>query len=255
MRESLLNQADTLSREFEIELSSESTFDAVAEDYDGTVERSIPLFDTEIAFFHRNKIHHLERVARHAQIALRSARVLDVGCGTGGADRMLRPMVGSLAGMDTSTEMVAQASVAGGDINYRTYDGRTLPFESAAFDLAFAFNVMHHVPPADWAHFAEQMFRAVRPGGLCVIVEHNKFNPVTRKSVKNCPFDAEAVLVKPSDLQNVFGSLGAERVAKWYVLFSPFGGRRTFQAERILSWLPLGGQYLYAVRRPLGSRA
>jgi SAM-dependent methyltransferase len=233
-----------------IELGSMITFDAVAEDYDRTVESSIPWFGTNIAFFHRNKIHHLVRVARHAGIDLPAARVLDVGCGTGGTDRMLRPMVGRLAGMDVSKKMVAHAKAISDDIDHRTYDGHTLPFEPGTFDIAFAFNVMHHVPSENWGLFAAQMFTAVRSGGLCVIIEHNPLNPVTRKSVRNCPFDAEAVLVRPADLDRVFGQIGGDLIAKWYVLFAPLGGRRTFRAEQLLSWLPLGGQYLYAVRRP-----
>jgi SAM-dependent methyltransferase len=232
-----------------------TTFDAVAGDYDLTVERSVPYFGTEIEFFHRNKIHHLARVARYGGIDLAAARVLDVGCGTGAADRMLRPMVHSLCGMDVSTEMVAQAKQdgIGFDIAHEVYDGRNSPFEEGSFDLAFAFNVMHHVPPSDWSHFAHLMMASVRPGGLCVIVEHNRLNPITRKSVRDCPFDADAVLLKPSDLGRAFGTARAELVAKWYVLFSPVGGSRVFRTEELLSWLPLGGQYLYAVRRPLES--
>jgi SAM-dependent methyltransferase len=227
-----------------------TTFDAVAQDYDVTVERSLAMFPRQIDFFHRNKIHHLARVARHAKIDLQAARVLDVGCGTGAADRMLRPMVSSLAGADVSSEMVAEAKAAGCDIDHRVYDGEVLPFDPGTFDLAFAFNVMHHVPPTEWAGFADQMMTAVRPGGLCVIIEHNPLNPVTRRSVRNCPFDAEAVLVRPSDLRRAFGRANAELVAKWYILFAPFGDHRAFNAERYLSWLPLGGQYLYGVRRP-----
>jgi SAM-dependent methyltransferase len=228
-------------------------FNAVAQDYDDIVETSVPLFATEIEFFHRNKIHHLARVARHADIHLPSARVLDMGCGTGATDRLLRPMVGSLAGLDTSTEMVARARIDCTDVDHRVYDGETLPFEPETFDIAFAFNVMHHVSPDKWEGFAEQMVTAVRPGGLCVIVEHNRLNPVTRRSVRNCSFDEQAVLVRPTDAQRVFRRAGGQVVAKWYVLFTPRGGQRTFQAEEFLSWLPLGGQFLYAVRR-LGRR-
>jgi SAM-dependent methyltransferase len=227
-----------------------TTFDAVAQDYDVTVERSLAMFGREIDFFHRNKIHHLARVARHAGINLRSSRVLDIGCGTGAADRLLRPMVSSLAGVDVSREMVAEARAAGCDIDHRVYDGGVLPFDPGTFDLAFAFNVMHHVPPTEWSRFADQMMTAVRPGGLCVIIEHNPRNPVTRRSVRNCPFDAEAVLVRPADVRRAFGSVEAESIARWYILFAPFGDRRAFQAEQCLSWLPFGGQYLYAVRRP-----
>jgi len=225
-----------------------TTFDAVAQDYDVTVERSLAMFGREIDFFHRNKIHHLARVARRADIDLQTAHVLDIGCGTGAADRMLRPMVSSLAGADVSSEMVAEAKAAGCDIDHRVYDGEVLPFDPGTFDLAFAFNVMHHVPPTEWAGFADQMMTAVRPGGLCVIIEHNPLNPVTRRSVRNCPFDADAVLVRPSDLRRAF--VEAEIVARWYILFAPFGDRRAFSAERYLYWLPFGGQYLYAVRRP-----
>jgi SAM-dependent methyltransferase len=227
-----------------------TTFDAVAQEYDRTVESSLGMFGREIDFFHRNKIHHLARVARHAQIDLQAAHVLDVGCGTGAADRLLRPRVASLAGADVSREMVAEARAAGADIDHRVYDGGSLPFDPGTFDLAFAFNVMHHVPPTEWTRFTAQMITAVRPGGLCVIIEHNRRNPITRRSVRNCPFDAEAVLVSPADLRRAFGSAGAELVARWYILFAPFGDRRAFSFERFLSWLPFGGQYLYAVRRP-----
>jgi SAM-dependent methyltransferase len=226
-------------------------FDAVAKDYEETVERSVPLLGTQIEFFHRNKIHHLLRAARQSQLDLAAARVLDVGCGNGSTDRMLRPSVRSLAGMDVSAGMIAQAVAVGADINYRLYDGETLPFEPETFDLAFAFNVMHHVPPTKWSHFAAQMMTAIRPGGMCVVVEHNRWNPVTRKSVRECPFDADAVLLAPADIRDAFKMTGAIRTARWYVLFSPFGGRRTFKAEQLLSWLPLGGQFLYAVQRPL----
>jgi SAM-dependent methyltransferase len=226
------------------------TFDAIAPEYDMTVENSVPLFNTEIDFFHRNKIHHLARVARHANVDLSTARVLDVGCGTGGADRMLRPLVGSLVGTDVSAEMVAEARSVNSDVDHVVYDGETLPFEAGSFDLSFAFNVLHHVPPGAWDRFAEQMMTVVRPGGLCVIIEHNSLNPVTRRSVRDCDFDADAVLVRPADLRHSFDRTGAELVARWYILFAPFGGRRVFRSEEMFSWLPLGGQYLYAVRRP-----
>jgi len=225
-------------------------FDTVAPNYDVTVERSVPLFDTEIEFFHRNKVHHLSRVARHANLNLATARVLDIGCGTGGADRLLRPMVGSLVGTDVSAEMVARAKSVNIDMHHELYDGETLPFDPESFDLSFAFNVLHHVPPPAWGRFAEQMLTVIRPGGLCVVIEHNSFNPVTRRSVRDCAFDADAVLVRPADLRRVFQGLGAELVARWYILFSPMGGYRLFRAEEKLSWLPRGGQYLYAVRRP-----
>jgi SAM-dependent methyltransferase len=227
-----------------------TTFDAVAQSYDMTVEGSLAIFGREIDFFHRNKIHHLARVARHARIDLSAAHVLDVGCGTGAADRMLRPSVSSLAGADVSKEMVAEARAAGADVDHRVYDGKSLPFDPGTFDLAFAFNVMHHVPPAEWSAFAFQMMTAVRPGGLCVIIEHNRLNPVTRRSVRNCSFDAEAVLVRPADLRRAFGAAEAEFIARWYILFAPFGDRRAFHLEQFISWLPFGGQYLYAVRRP-----
>jgi SAM-dependent methyltransferase len=239
----------TGSRELECKASPASPFDAVAEDYDAAVEGSLPPFGSRIEFFHRNKVHHLVRAVRQANIDLSSARVLDIGCGTGAADHMLRPMVGSVAGVDVSTEMVAQARAVNSDVDHRVYDGENLPFGPQSFDVAFAFNVMHHVPRANWLDFAFKMITAVRPGGLCVIIEHNRLNPVTRRSVRNCPFDADAVLLRPSDVRRVFGCVGTDFVAKWYILFTPSGGTRTFRAEQLLSRLPFGGQYLYAVRR------
>ena len=78
-------------------------------------------------------------------------------------------------------------------VRYQAYDGKTLPYDDASVDLAFAIRVMHHVAVGDRPQFASELRRVVRPGGLAVIFEHNPYNPLTQHVVRNCEFDEGAV--------------------------------------------------------------
>ena len=38
-------------------------------------------------------------------------------------------------------------------VNYRLYDGKSIPFDDATFDLVFAICVVHHIPLEETAFF------------------------------------------------------------------------------------------------------
>ena len=64
-------------------------------------------------------------------------------------DRFLLKEVKNLYGVDVEEGVVEKAKKNNPSVTYNKYDGKTLPFENGSFDMAFAINVMHHVPPAD----------------------------------------------------------------------------------------------------------
>ena len=97
--------------------------------------------------------------------------------------------------------------------------------------------------------FAE-LARVVRPGGLVFVFEHNPWNPVTRAIVRDCPLDRDAVLLTAPETRGLLSRAGLEVVEQRYYLFFPrsLGFLRRF--EPWLAWLPLGGQYYVAARKP-----
>lgn len=225
-------------------------FDSHAATYRDAVESSVGFSGRDLAFFTTAKAFQLRAAASDLRVSFAEASVLDVGCGAGALDSLLTPDVRSVTGVDVSEAMVEQARMANPGGTYLHYDGEVLPFDDQSFDLAFAVCVVHHVDPAQWYDFQAEIWRVVRPGGAAVIIEHNPLNPLTRRSVSSCEFDADAVLTRPRRLQKTFRQLGASPVRTRYMLFSPLASMRVRSAERtLLGWLPLGAQYSVEARK------
>jgi hypothetical protein len=89
----------------------------------------------------------------------------------------------------------------------------------------------------------------LKPGGVLFIFEHNPYNPLTRRAVNNCPFDADAVLLTRRRSSRLVKRAGLETTEERYILFFPWEGS-TFRAiETHLRWLPMGAQYFVSGRR------
>jgi SAM-dependent methyltransferase len=104
--------------------------------------------------------------------------VLDVGCSVGSIEALFhrqypdRASTVHIHGVDISPEAVARASALDlPNASFRVYDGRTLPYESDAFDLAIAIEVIEHV--VDKARFLSEVWRVLRPGGRFLLTTPN----------------------------------------------------------------------------------
>ena len=146
-------------------------------------------------------------------------------------------------GIDVAASVVEHAEKAHSGNYYLTYDGHRIPFDDNSFDVAFTICVMHHVPPPQWADFLAEMRRVDRPGGIAVVFEHNPHNPVTRRIVNTCPFDENAVLLKPGHLRSLVQSAGLNNIEKKFIIFTPFEAPTFKRFDRAIGWLPLGAQY------------
>jgi SAM-dependent methyltransferase len=235
---------------------TETTFDAYAGVYAQTVNSSVAFGGQSVEFFARLKVQGLLRTAARLGYPVKEIRTLDVGCGTGIADSLLLPRVASLAGVDVSPEMVAQAAARNPDGAYQVYDGVRLPYPDRSFDLVFAACVLHHVPPVDWDGFIAELWRVTAGPGAAVVIEHNPLNPLTRKAVRACPFDKDAVLARPVRVREAFRQAGAAREKRKFVTFFPFDRPALSRVEQALWWLPVGAQYTVTAFRsspPLNS--
>lgn len=108
---------------------------------------------------------------------------------------------------------------------------------------------MHHITPSAWYDILQELRRVVKTGGLVVIFEHNPLNPLTRRVVNNCDFDAEAVLLGQYSVKKMLKDAGLSLVEHSYILFFPFRGALFWNLENILGWLPFGAQYYVAGRK------
>jgi SAM-dependent methyltransferase len=222
-------------------------FDQYADSYRDAVEESIAFAGGDAARYVGAKARMLVELAGRRLGEPEQLDVLDVGCGPGETDAFLEGAFGSLSGVDLSSEMADRAASRNPWASYSSYGpGEPLPFEDASFDLTFAICVLHHVPPPDRARFLAEMRRVIRPGGLVAVFEHNPLNPLTRKAVRDCPFDEDAVLLSRGEARRRLADAGLAEVESPFIIFFPREGELRSRVERRLGWLPLGAQYYVA---------
>lgn len=221
-------------------------FDAFAKEYSRDISASVAFMGQEHDFYIHVKAGLIaETLASHD---LKPRRTLDLGCGVGLIHRYLKGVAGQISGVDVSVDSVAEAARLNPDSDIQVYDGRRLPFDDATFDLVFTICVVHHVPPAQWEEFMREMRRVTRPGGLCLIIEHNPLNPLTRWVVRTCPIDENAVLLWPAAGRRLMRAAGFSDPSVRHFLFFPFDHPIWRRAERKMNWLPLGAQYMLSAR-------
>lgn len=226
-----------------------SEFDAYSKTYADTVNSAISFSGLDVDFFTRAKAVRLIDILTREVGAPGGLSVLDVGCGIGNYHGLLHGKVGHLTGVDPSSECIAEAELRNPDVAYAVSDGSVLPFPDNKFDAVYAICVMHHVPPAKWKLFAEELARVTRPGGMVLIFEHNPYNPVTRRIVSNCAFDADAVLLSKRQVMRHLEDAGLRDVGGQYILNVPSIDGALRRIDDAMGFIPLGAQYYASGRR------
>lgn len=111
---------------------------------------------------------HPATVALDALVAAAPARVLEVGCGTGGfAERVLAALPAvDLVAIDQSERLVELTSARG--VTAHVADTQSLPFPEDSFDAVAAMWMLYHV--TDLHRGLAEVRRVLRPGGTFVAV-------------------------------------------------------------------------------------
>ena len=221
---------------------SNISFDDYVETYQNEVQHSIDFIGQDVDFFIELKAKLLVATAKKFFGNIENISVLDIGSGIGLTDHFLSKEFKNLYGVDIEEGILNKAAKYNPPVNYRIYDGQHLPFEDNTMDITFAMNVMHHVPPALWQNFANEMHRVLKPGGLAAVFEHNPLNPLTRLAVKRCEFDADAVLLNHGKIKELIKKSNLNVIEDSYIVFFPFKSNIFRSIEKGLGWLPLGAQ-------------
>jgi len=198
--------------------------------------------------FHRRKWTLIQAILKRAGVAAETRRWLDVGCGQGELLSLAGAYFASAMGCDPSVKMLRPND------SFPTYEQASLvelPFENASMDFVTAVCVYHHVHGEDRTLLTDEIRRVLNPGGLCCIVEHNPWNPVTRGIVKRCAVDVDAELLTAREATGLLRRSGFRSVSTDYFLYLPESLYSRFgAAEKIFSRVPLGGQYALLAQAP-----
>jgi ubiquinone/menaquinone biosynthesis C-methylase UbiE len=218
-------------------------FDRYRESYDDAVNSAIAFSGQKVESFTRAKAADLLRTIASHFGSSRQLSLLDVGCGIGNYHPLLAPVVDSVSGVDVSGACISKARERNPAVSYEVYDGNHLPYPNQQFDVTFCVCVLHHVPPERWSQFVSEMHRVTRTGGLIVVYEHNPKNPLTRKVVRDCEFDRDAVLLTMKQTRQLLTAAGCSNVATRSILTLPPLSRFVERLDDLFAKLPLGSQY------------
>jgi len=144
------------------------SFDQAAGYYDQTRGLPEPMASTGIQAL----LEHLRGQAG------RSARLLEVGTGTGRIAVPLLERSANLFGCDLSSKMMARQMAKWPAARLALADATALPYPAAAFDGVLTIHVLHLI--GDWRGALREIQRVLRPGGVFV----NSWNPSTTRDAE-----------------------------------------------------------------------
>lgn len=224
-------------------------FDKYSENYKTVLAQSTGEDVESASFFASQKISH---IARYYPDNYSLKSILDYGCGVGMALRPLRQKFpkAEIVGTDPSQSSLDSASREHADCDIKTLPLGELNHSSYAqnFDLIFVSCVFHHIDAKQHIATLNSLRNLCSPTGRVAIFEHNPANPITRRIVRNCPFDEGVSLISPRTLRNRMTAAGWKELRRNYISFVPPKLKRFRSLESVLGWCPLGAQYLITAK-------
>ncbi len=224
-------------------------FDEVSRHYDDLLNSATAMTGFDAGEFAEAKLKRLASLL--PDLVEAGGAFLDYGCGGGNlfahfADYFLRTVY---TGTDPSPGMIEQARKKFGDRG-RFLETASPEWKAGRYDLVFVANVLHHIPHNHHERVLRELCGLLNPGGRLVIWEHNPRNPVTRKIVRDCEFDRDAVLVPVARIKRLLKGLRLDAVTLQYTTFFPKWLGFLSGLEPALGWCPLGGQYVIYGKKP-----
>jgi SAM-dependent methyltransferase len=222
-------------------------FDAVSKEYIRDLNRNLALAGGDSLYFYQAKVQLIRSLLAGAP----PRAILDFGCGIGFLSRLLADEfpAATIMGLDPSAESLKVArkeSRRYGD-RVRFYDN--LDDVELDPDFVVAAGVLHHIGKDHQQKNISQIFTRLKPGGQFAVFEHNPLNPATRLIVALAKVDRGACLIAPWRMKAMFRNAAFSDVKLEYVSFFPPRFTALLKAEKYLTALPLGAQYLAYGRR------
>jgi len=222
-----------------------SEFDKFAENYNESLRNSLALTRTSDKYQAEYKVRLLKNLLVRGAAESRSAaqlNVLDFGCGVGlSLPYLLEQFSGSKifatdvseVSLDIVRAELPQVTIVDSALN-----------AAEKFDVILMSTVLHHITGSTRVEILENLRANLKPDGCLVVIEHNTYNPLTRRIVSNCPMDVDAELISMRDIKKLLSTdCGFKIRETGYCSFFPEPLKALTKLDPILKKIPLGGQY------------
>ena len=219
-------------------------FDLIADEYYSQLSKSVQITGESPEYFSEYKIRDL-----HNFIDIngeKSNYIFDFGCGIGNSIPYMRKyfkeshlICGDVS--ERSIEIAKQRFP--GNETYNLIDEK-IHLSNQSQDIVFTACVFHHIDENDHVFWLNELRRITKNGGIITIFEHNPYNPLTLKVVKDCPFDVNAKLISSKNLIEKVEKAGWTFIKLDYKLFFPAFLKYFRRYESKLANIPIGGQYM-----------
>ncbi len=226
------------------------SFDSHSQNYEEVLQDAVKLSGYDPQHFVRAKLKKLKRL--FSGLVEQSFRFLDYGCGVGNLYSEFSQYFprGIYTGVDASPKMVETARSKFGN-NSPFFHVGDYDWKHQDYDLIFSAGVFHHIPPAERRDHLLTLVDRLVPGGFLGIWEHNPWNPMTCKIVRDCEFDKDAVLISSLRLKQDVRRAGISKARIIYTSFFPRFLALVSVMEDCLEEMPFGGQYVVIGQKPL----
>lgn len=214
-------------------------FEKVAGDYKKLVEESLVIPNNDADYFANYRINYIKKLYGDDL----SWKVLDYGCGIGLMSNQLQNTFpkARVHGFDVSTESIRNIPLSVREKGMFVSELNKLDND---YDMAILCNVMHHVDLAERFEVIQNIYKRLKKGGRILIFEHNPTNPLTRMVVDRCVFDKDAILLSPVEGIDYLEKNNFAKISRKYILFFPQQLQFLNCIDSLLSFCPLGAQYL-----------
>jgi SAM-dependent methyltransferase len=223
-------------------------FDTYALNYDEVLNHSLSISGLTKDYFANGRIEWLKDC--FTKLNLNPRVMMDYGCGTGSAIPYLAQIIhpAEMIGVDVSEASLAEAKKLYPDPRIR-FQLATGYQDADAVDGVYCSCVFHHIPVAERLAAFQYIHRALKPGGIFSLWEHNPWNLATQYIVSQCEFDRDAILLFPAPTRKLLAEAGFEIIATQYLFIFPASLKVLKPLEKYFSSLPLGAQYQILCRK------
>lgn len=214
-------------------------FDDYSKEYDSIFNSRLAAYG-DVNYFGETKARLMRKMLYHAE---EPKKILDFGCGVGKNLPYLQFFFpnAKLFAFDISRQSLTIA--VRDNKNITPIDEDAIDSYEGIFDAVFISGVLHHVEPANRDAVIQRIKHLLACNGKAFVFEHNPYNPITCRIVKDCEFDKDVALITKRELTRLFARNHLYLLKASYTLFVPPKLKCIDFIESFLSKLPLGGQY------------